>query len=114
MHIDEYAFGRMVVDGKTYRKDLILVPEGVREDWWRDEGHSLVEADLADVFQAKPEVLVIGTGAEGVMGVPPAVRRALKQAGIQAIIERTGEAVERYNALVAGGTRIAGAFHLTC
>ena len=114
MHIDEYAFGRMVVEGKTYRKDLILLPEGVREDWWRDEGHSLVEADLADVFQAKPEVLVIGTGAHGVMGVPPAVRRALEEAGIQAIIERTGEAVERYNALAAGGTRVAGAFHLTC
>ena len=53
MHIDEYAFGRMVVDGKTYRKDLILLPEGIREDWWRDEGHSLSKADLTDVFEAK-------------------------------------------------------------
>ena len=114
MHIDEYEFGRMVVDGKAYRKDLILLPEGVREDWWREEGHSLSETDLADVFAVKPDVLVIGTGAHGIMGVPPAVCRALEQAGIQAIIERTGEAVERYNALAAAGARVAGAFHLTC
>jgi len=114
MHIDEYAFGRMVVDGKTYRKDLLLLPEGVREGWWREEGHSLSEADLADVFDAKPDVLVIGTGAQGVMGVPPAVRRAIEQAGIRTIIERTGEAVGRYNAFAAAGARVAGAFHLTC
>ncbi|MGB2754073.1 MAG: Mth938-like domain-containing protein [Phycisphaerae bacterium] len=114
MHIHEYEFGRMVVDGKTYRKDLILLPEGVREDWWREEGHSLSKADLTDVFEAKPGVLVVGTGAHGVMGVPPAVCRALEEAGIQAIIERTGEAVGRYNALAAAGTRVAGAFHLTC
>ena len=114
MHIDEYAFGRMVVDGKTYRKDLILLPDGVRSDWWREEGHSLGEADLADVFAAKPEVLVVGTGAHGVMGVPCATREALQEAGIQVIAEPTGEAVGRYNALAAGGMRVAGAFHLTC
>ncbi|HUX02133.1 MAG: Mth938-like domain-containing protein [Phycisphaerae bacterium] len=114
MHIDEYQFGRMVVDGKAYRKDLILLPDGVRSDWWREEGHSLGEADLADVFAAKPEVLVVGTGAHGVMGVSPEARRALERAGIQVIVEPTGEAVGRYNALAAGGMRVAGAFHLTC
>ncbi len=114
MHIDEYEFGRMVVDGKTYRRDLVLLPAVVQEDWWREEGHSLGEADLADVFRAKPEVLVVGTGAEGVMGVSPEARRALERAGIRVIVEPTGEAVGRYNALAAGGTRVAGAFHLTC
>ena len=114
MHIDEYEFGRMVVDGKAHRRDLLLLPDGVRAEWWREEGHSLSRADLADVFEAKPEVLVIGTGAEGVMGVPPETRRALEEAGIRAIIEQTGSAVGRYNALAAAGTRVAGAFHLTC
>ena len=114
MHIDEYQFGRMVVDGKAYRKDLILLPDGVRAEWWREEGHSLSRTDLEDVFEAKPEVLVVGTGAQGVMGVPPEARRLLEEAGIRVIIERTGAAVGRYNALAAGGTRVAGAFHLTC
>jgi len=104
----------MVVDGKSYRKDLILLPDRVLADWWREEGHSLGEADLADVFEARPEVLIIGTGAHGVMDVPEAIRQALRRAGIETVVERTDEAVGRYNALAEAGRRVAGAFHLTC
>jgi hypothetical protein len=114
MHIDEYRFGRMVVDGKAYEKDLVLLPEGVRPNWWREEGHSLSPADLQEVLEAKPEVLVIGTGAYGVMGVPAETCRAIEQAGIELVAERTARAVDRYNDLAASGRRVAGGFHLTC
>lgn len=114
MHIDDYRFGCMVVDGKAYREDLILLPDGVREDWWRERGHSLSTADLEDVFAAKPEVLVVGTGVHGVARVPDETRRAVEEAGIEIIVERTAEAARRYNTLAANGRRVAGAFHLTC
>jgi len=114
MPIDSYTFGSMVVDGKAYTADLILLPEGVRGDWWRRKGHSLSVADLQDVFAAKPEVLVVGTGAYGVMKVPGATRQALEEAGVEVVVEATGAAVERYNALLAEGRRVVGAFHLTC
>ncbi|KPJ74652.1 MAG: hypothetical protein AMS14_05095 [Planctomycetes bacterium DG_20] len=114
MPIDSYAFGSMVVDGKAHTADLILLPDGVRPDWWREKGHSLSVGDLQDVFAAGPDVLVVGTGAYGVMTVPDATRRALDEAGIETVVEKTGEAAERYNALLAEGRRVAGAFHLTC
>lgn len=123
MHIDSYTFGSMVVDGEAYTADLILLPgrlgstlrSGVRGDWWREKGHSLSTADLDDVLAAKPEVLVVGTGAYGAMKVPQETRRALDEAGIEVVVEKTGDAVERYNALLAEGRRVvAGAFHLTC
>jgi len=111
--IDSYSFGRITVDGRAYSADLILLPDGVAPDWWREEGHSLSVADLHEVFQAKPEVLVVGTGASGVMDVPQATRDAIASAGIQLIAERSGDAVETYNRL-RGENRTAAALHLTC
>jgi len=104
----------MVVDGKAYREDLILLPDGVRGNWWRERGHSLSVADLAEVFEAAPEVLVVGTGAHEMMRVPEETRRAVEEAGIEIIVERTAEAARRYNTLATEGRRVAGAFHLTC
>lgn len=114
MHIDAYAFGSMTVGGKTRRRDLLLLPDRVVDGWWREEGHSLSRADLAEVFAARPDVLVVGTGAMGVMAVPEETRAALAAAGIALAADRTAEAVGRYNALAAAGRRVAGAFHLTC
>ena len=57
---------------------------------------------------------MVGTGAYGAMKVPQETRRALDEAGIEVVIEETGGAVERYNALSAESRRVAGAFHLTC
>jgi len=115
MFIDAYRFGRMVVDGRAYTSDLVLLPGGgVQANWWRREGHRLSPEDLDAVLAAEPAVLVVGTGAMGVMTVPPDTRRAVEEAGIEVVVAPTGDAVERYNALVAGGRRAAGAFHLTC
>jgi len=114
MHIDDYHFGCMVVDGEAYREDVILLPDGVRENWWREQGHSLSVADLAEVFEAAPEVLVVGTGAHGMMRVPEETRRAVEEAGIEPVIECTGDAAGRFNTLAKKDRRVAGAFHLTC
>ena len=114
VHIDDYRFGHIVVDGKAYEKDLVLLPDGVRPNWWREKGHSLSPADLEEVLAAGPEVLVVGTGAHGVMQVPAATRRALEEAGIELVAEKTARAADRYNDLAAAGRRVAGGFHLTC
>lgn len=111
--VDSYRFGQMVVDGEEHTNDLILLPNRIVSDWWRQEGHSLSIEDLDDVFDAGPDVLVVGTGAYGAMKVPPETRRALKEAEIDLEIAKTGDAWERYNELQTR-RNAAGAFHLTC
>ena len=32
-HIDDYRFGRIVIDGRAYTSDLILLPHRVVENW---------------------------------------------------------------------------------
>jgi len=114
MHVDSYTFGRMVVDGKVYTDDLLVLPGGVRPNWWREHGHSVYEGDLEDVIDAGPDVLVIGTGAHGHVNVPEETWEALAAAGIETRIEKTGQAVQTYNRLAEEGRNVAGAFHLTC
>jgi hypothetical protein len=112
-HIDTYSFGRMSIDGAEHTSDLILLPGGrVVGDWWRDEGHLLQVQDLGEVFDAGPERLIVGIGAYGVMDVSEAVRDACRERGIELVIERTGDAVDLYNA--ARKESVAAAFHLTC
>ncbi len=111
--VQSYSFGRMVVDGEEHTKDLILLPDRVIPNWWRDEGHRLSADDLTPIFDAQPEVLVVGTGANGAMAVPRETREAVEEAGIELKGARTGEAWRMYNEL-QGRRTTAGAFHLTC
>jgi hypothetical protein len=111
--IESYEFGRIVIKGKRYATDVIIYPDHVEDNWWREEGHSLSLVDLWAVVQAKPEVLVIGTGYSGLMRVLPETEKYLREQGIRLIAERTTEAVRIYNQLCQS-TRVVAALHLTC
>jgi hypothetical protein len=111
--VEDYRFGRMVVDGTPHTRDLILLPDRVMANWWRKEGHRLSVADVQAVIDAAPEIAVIGTGAYGRMRVPQETRRALRAEGIDLRVARTGDAWRVYNDLRERHAT-AGAFHLTC
>jgi hypothetical protein len=112
--IESYSFGRIEIDGRTYTADVIILPGGVRANWWRDEGHVLNVADLAAVVEAGPEVLVVGQGAHGMMQVPEPTLAHLREAGIEAVCAPTARAVEVYSQRCQEGRAVAAALHLTC
>lgn len=111
--IEHYRSGTITVDGQRHTRDLIILPERIVAGWWRKEGHALHPDDLTAVFEAAPEVLVVGTGAYGMMRVTEETRRALETASIRLIAAPTAEAVETYNEL-REETRVAAALHLAC
>lgn len=113
MKIDSYAFGKIIIDGTTYTSDVIVYPDHVDPSWWRTEGHSLHRADITDAINAKPEVLIIGRGYHGVMTVPEETIAFIESKGIEVRAERTGKAVELFNA-VQGTKAAIAALHLTC
>jgi hypothetical protein len=110
--IDDYSFGRIVVDGQEETRDVILLPRRVVRNWWRLDGHRLVLEDLTDVLDELPELLVVGTGAYGRMTLDPDTLERLRGRGIDVEALPTGEAVRRYGGLDPG--RTAAALHLTC
>lgn len=114
MKITHYEFGRISVDGKDYHSDVIISQKGVRDRWWRKQGHNLAIDDLEHVLQAGPEIVVIGCGYYGRMQVPDATKAYLTNNGIRVEIVDTTEAVARFNALQQDYARIVAALHLTC
>lgn len=112
--IANYSFGKMRIGDKKFNKDLKIIRGEIKENWWRKEGHRLDVDDLADIFQANPAVLVIGTGHDGNLHVPDAVLSACEERNMRVIAEPTAEAAKTFNTLVAENEHVAAAFHLTC
>jgi hypothetical protein len=114
MKIEAYNFGYVRVDGVEYRRDVIVFPEKVLADWWREEGHSLSLNDLTEVLEYGTEILIIGTGAYGAMKVPRSLTDDLESRGIKVFVAKTDAAVDKFNELTAAGCRPVAALHLTC
>ena len=111
--ISEYDFGRIVLDGKHYNSDLIILPDRIIANWWRREGHRLAVDDLQEVIGADVEVLVVGTGKFGAIKVPPETVQALQAHGIELEIAPTEQACRIFEEL-QDQKRTASALHLTC
>ena len=94
MKIEAYAFGTITVDGRTYTRDLKIIAGRVVPDWWRKEGHNLLPEDIEDVIEAKPGVLVVGTGHDGMMRISRAVEDRLARAHHE-VVEFHGVKAER-------------------
>ena len=111
--IDAYRFGQIVVNGKRYTSDVIVFPDKVRSDWYRKSSHQLCLNDIADAVAEKPDVLVIGTGASGLVMILPEVKDSVASQGITFIVQSTGEACQTYNQL-CHSQQVVAALHLTC
>ena len=111
--IESYGFGRMIIGGKTYTSDLIVSQDRIVPDWWRKSGHQLCLEDIQEILRLKPEILIVGTGALGVLKVQPNVSQHLRDLGIELIVKNTKKAVQIFNSLISR-KNVVGAFHLTC
>jgi hypothetical protein len=111
--IDSYRFGQIVIDGQSLSKDVIILPDGVIANWWREEGHALHASDLDEVLAAGPDLLVVGQGAYGRMRVTTEAQQALGQAGIEWVAQPTKQACDTYNQR-RDQKSVAAALHLTC
>ena len=113
--IEEYNFGEMVIDGETYRKDLIISKNRVIPNWWRDEGHVLQLNDISESIEKNTGgTLIVGTGKFGMMKVSNEVKSFCQSNDITLIARKTGKAVELFNQYSNEGNPVMGAFHLTC
>ena len=112
--VGEYRFGRIVVGGRVYERDVLVTPSGVLSPWWRREGHLLALEDLGEAASADVDCVVVGTGYSGMMEVLDEVVEHFRRRGVKVYIADTRRAVELYNQLVRSGARVLGAFHLTC
>jgi len=65
--INSCSFGSITIGNKKINKDLIIYSNHINSNWLRKTGNFLIEADITEIINYKPEVLVIGTGASGLI-----------------------------------------------
>ena len=111
--IDSFVFGSFVVDGKKFDSNISIINSVAKQARYLD-GHLLVESDFDKLIAAKPEIIIIGTGASGVVRVQEEIRQLIESNGIRLIIERTGDACDTFNDLVSKGRKVCAFLHNTC
>lgn len=111
--VESCRFGLVVIDGQRYTRDVLIFPDRVIADWWREQGHALAVADLHPLLEHMPQVLVVGLGHVSRMQVLPETSEWLRRLGVRLIAASTPEACEDYNRLRLE-QRAAAALHLTC
>lgn len=123
--IEKIAPGLVVIEGKEYTSDVLILPPSVMEGsgndlkpieeilcpWQRKEEHVVALSDLNEVIPRWPEVLVIGTGFSEEINVAPEVKVVLTGKNIHVIVFPTEQACEAYKEM-AEGSRTAFALHL--
>jgi hypothetical protein len=112
--IENFSFGKIVVNGTGYAGDIKIVDGKVVSNWWRKSGHHVDIEDVKDIIRSRPDVVVIGQGNPGLMKASSKLREILENQGIQLIEESTSTAIETYNRLEKAGKRVCAGIHVGC
>jgi hypothetical protein len=112
--IESLSFGRIIINGEIYLSDLKIYPDARIEDKWRRKrGHKLTLEDMGDLITSDPDVIVVGTGMNGMMIPDKEIEGVLAQKGIKFMPAPNREAMKIYNKMKYR-MKVGACFHLTC
>jgi hypothetical protein len=111
--IQEYKIGSFLINNKRYLSDIKIVNK--RPFYWNDRNrYNLEESNLNDLFKAKPEVIIIGTGASGMLKVSQDIKEMIKERNTGVVVEPTPQAVKSFNKAVKANLNVAAIMAATC
>jgi hypothetical protein len=116
MQFENFRFGALRIDAKTYESDVIIDCDEIRKrkkkpsKQFRDDfGHTPLS--MEEKIPWKCHRLVIGTGAHGGLPVMDEVQREAKRRKVELIILPTREAMQVLSKQLEGTNAI---LHVTC
>lgn len=97
------------MSGAVFASSVLILPDRT-SDWPARAMDEVTAESLAPITAARDvvDLLLLGTGRR-MLAVPPALRAALRQAGIVLEAMDTGAAARTFNVLVAEDRRVAAA-----
>lgn len=106
--IHAYTRTSVSVNGQEHTRSILVPPTGDISDWPVASLDTLTEADFQPILDARPEVLILGTGPT-LRFVKPALMRHLMTARVGVETMDTAAACRTYNILVGEGRRVMAA-----
>jgi len=110
--IDRFDYGTIVVGGRSYESDVLILPDGTVKTWQPKDGQVLAAKLVRLVLKAAPEAVLIGTGTVGNLSLHPKAARCLEEAGCEVLSYRTHKACSAYRQL-RGERKLAALLHIT-
>ncbi len=99
MEVQELSFGKIVIDGKVYDRDIIisngkteLRKKSVSRMMKGKYGHTPLTIHENIPWECR--ILIVGTGMYGSLPVTEDVYKKAKELGVELILKRTKEAVK--------------------
>lgn len=116
--VTDDGWGFVEVAGVGRVRDAKLWPGGGRGWDWNETGThhrpGIQPADLAEVLDHGPDVVVLSRGRELRLQTTPEALALLAAVGVEARQMETGAAIETYNRLAGQGRRVGALLHTTC
>jgi len=116
--IDELTFGSMIVEGKRYRRDVLIFTDDTvkkrKGGFLMFGSHKIKKQELEELSQGQPEIIVIGTGTNGAARVAPEAESWTKGQKLNLVVQPSYNAVTRLNELVEQKKKVAALIHITC
>jgi hypothetical protein len=110
--IDFYEFGKIVVSGKTYESDIVILPDGSVQSGPEDM-HYVLMPELEKIINTPGiKTLVIGTGAEGNGLLRKKLVKIVRSRGIELKMMLTKDAMQMLNETPKEG--VIAMLHLNC
>ena len=110
--INSMKFGEIMIDNKTYYSDMIVWWDGRVE--YREKSHIFGVNELSKIASKNIEMVVVGTGTEGILKIEEDVESVAEEMNIQVFVDTSPKAIEMFNAFQNEGKKVVAVIHATC
>lgn len=116
--VDSFSFGSIVIEGKKYRRDVFLFPDGTvkqrKGGFLMFGSHDIRKDEIEELAQAGAEVAVVGTGTSSKARVAGEAESFAREAKLELVVLPSPDAVKKLNELQDQGKKVAALIHITC
>jgi len=112
VRVDFVKFGEVKIDGKIYYSDMTVWWDGKVE--YRNKSHTFGMSEFLKLLERKPDIVVFGTGLEGICRILEEVEQTAKDKGVEIFREVSPKAAEMFNAFISDKKKVVAVLHSTC
>lgn len=116
--IEELTFGSIVIEGKKYRRDVLIFADGTvkkrKGGFLMFGSHKIKKKESEELIQGQSETIIVGTGTNGAAHIAPDLESWAEGKNLNLLVQPSYDAVAKLNELTEQKKKVAALIHITC